>query len=67
MKRFIGVLLFDAGTTFKEFQKIICNFLKEGFTLEIVAEPKRHQIAATVPLTISPPYSAWQLVICKEN
>jgi len=56
-KRFIGVLLFDASTTFEEFQRIICNLLDEDFSLEIVAEPKRK--------SVSPLYSAWQLIISK--
>ena len=55
MKRFIGVLRFDAIATFEEFQVIVMGLLEQGFDLEILK----------LGGNILPSYSSWQLVISK--
>ncbi len=57
-KYFIGILRFDAITTFKEFQEIVMAMLELGFNIEIHKLPNEGML---------PKYSAWQLEITKEK
>jgi hypothetical protein len=60
-KKFIGILRFDAITTFEEFQGVIMYLMELGFNLEFRLLPKE------IRNQISPWYSGWQIEITKAS
>jgi hypothetical protein len=60
-RRFIGVMRFDAITTFAEFQVIAMSLLRYGFDVEVVKEPRGSKGV------ILPWYSAWRLEITRTG